>query len=234
MKKLNLTIVECLAKKLRISSSTVKKNIYLRASKYPKATKNAVAQIYAQERGETIFRKLDKNDKESLPNFEIENIKIKVKGKTKKNHKKPPLKTLINYETEDYFKKGHIEELHRTYTHKCYTATFVLARKIVENLIIDILREKFPKNKKIYFDINQGRFHDFSIILKNLLKNKTAFGSLNKAVERLYNLALSLKKDANDKTHSWFHLVKNEKEIENLELKAIIEIIKSLEKDLKK
>jgi len=59
---------------------------------------------------------------------------------------------------------------------------------------------------------------------------KDDFGSENKAVERLCYLAKVLKDDANNKTHSWYYLVENKKEIENLNLRAIIEIIKKLEK----
>lgn len=47
---------------------------------------------------------------------------------------------------------------------------------------------------------------------------------------QLCDLAKALKNDANNKTHSWYHLVEKKKEIDNLNLKAIIEIIKKLEK----
>lgn len=140
---------------------------------------------------------------------------------------------IIDYGTNDHFKKGHIAELNKAYTHGCYTSVFILARKIVESLVIDILKAQFPENKKenkeLYFDTNQGRFKDFDVILKNLKGKKGDFGSENKAVDRLYGLAKSLKDDANDKTHSWYHLVEKRQEIDNLNLKAIIEIIKKLE-----
>lgn len=142
--------------------------------------------------------------------------------------------TLIDYDTTDYFKKGHVSELNRAYTYGCYTAVFTLARKIVENLIIDILKAKYPEskkeNKELYFDTAQGRLKDFSVILSNLKGKKSDFGTENKGVERLCSLAGSLKDNANDKTHSWYHLVKNKTEIDGLQLQSIIEIIKKLEK----
>ena len=144
------------------------------------------------------------------------------------------LQKIINYETNDYFKKGHIEELNKAYSFGCYTSVFILARKIIENLIIDILKAKYPEkikeNKELYFDTAQKRFKDFGIILKNLKSKKSDFGSENKAVERLYDLAKVFKVKANDKTHSWYHLVKNKKEVNDLNLEMIIEIIKKLEK----
>lgn len=140
---------------------------------------------------------------------------------------------LVKYDTADHFIKGHIDELNRAYTFKCYTSVFILARKIVENLIIDILKKKFPEkvkaNKELYFNINQKRLKDFEEILKNLRSKRNDFGSENKAVERLCDLAAKLKENANNKTHSWYHLVEKKKEIDDLNLNAIFELIKKLE-----
>jgi len=232
MKKLDLRIVEYLAQKLDISPKTVKRNVYSRVKNYSGLTKNAIAQIYAQEKNLTVLRKLDPEDRASLPRTEVVPEKIKIKRKSPKKQ----LETLIDYDSNDYFKKGHVDELNKAYTYGCHTSVFILARKIVENLIIDILRAKFPENKEknieLYFDINQKRYKDFGVILKNLYSKKNEFGSDNKAVERLYNLSEQLKKDANDKTHSWFHLVKSKSEINNLNIETIIEIIKKLEKSV--
>jgi hypothetical protein len=140
---------------------------------------------------------------------------------------------LVKYDTADHFIKGHIDELNRAYTFKCYTSVFILARKIVENLIIDILKKKFPEkvkaNKELYFDINQKRLKDFEEILKNLRSKKNDFGSENKAVERLCDLAAKLKENANNKTHSWYHLVEKKKEVDDLNLNTVFELIKKLE-----
>jgi hypothetical protein len=154
-------------------------------------------------------------------------------------HRKKPtkpekkLESFINYETKDYFKKGHIAELNRAFQNRCFTSVYILARKIIENLIIDILRKKFPEknesNKELYFDTPRRRFKDFAVILKNLKLKSPDFGTSSKAVDRLYVLALNLKDDANDKTHSWFHLVENRREIEGLQIKTIIELIIKLE-----
>jgi len=234
MKMLSLKIVKDLAKKLKLDQKTVKKNIYLLQKSYPSLTKNALAQIYATKNGKTVFRKLDKEDKATLPSTEVvpEKIRIKVKN----GNKKLTIREVFDYSTTDHFKKGHVEELNKAYTFTCNTAVFILARKIVENLIIDILKAKYPekikKNKELYFDTAQGRLKDFEIILKSLKSKKADFGSENKAVERLCELAKSLKDDANNKTHSWYHLVESKKEIDNLNLKAIIEIIKKLEKEV--
>lgn len=67
MKILNPKIVEKLSKDLALSESTIKKNIYLLAKRYPRATRNALAQIYAQQNGKTVLRMLSKDDRQTLP-----------------------------------------------------------------------------------------------------------------------------------------------------------------------
>lgn len=235
MSRLKPKILTHLSKKLKLSENSIRQYISRERTKHPKATLNAAAQLFALTNKTTVLRMLDEEDRTTLPsNIEIAKEKIILETKSEKKSKK--MQILIEYETKDHFKKGHIEELNRAYTFSCNTSVFILGRKIVENLIIDILKAKYPEklknNKELYFDTNQGRLKDFEVILKNLKSKKADFGSENKAVERLCDLAKSLKDDANNKTHSWYHLVESKKEISNLNLKAIIEIIKKLEKEV--
>lgn len=143
------------------------------------------------------------------------------------------LETIIDYDSDNHFIKGHVAEINRAYNARCYTSVFILSRKVIENLIIDILKKKFPEktlaNKELYFDTGQRRYRDFDVILKNFNSKRDSFGTDNKAVSRLCSLAGAFKNDANDKTHSWYHLVENKSEIEKLSLEAIFELIKSLE-----
>jgi hypothetical protein len=144
---------------------------------------------------------------------------------------------LIRYDTNDPFIKGHINEINMAYTCSCYTCANILARKIIENLIIDILRAKYPQKTKahteLYYNTSQRRYKDFGIILDSLYKKRTEFDlDDKKLVERLISKARALKEDANDKTHSWFYLVKSKKEIDELEIQTIIDLIIRLESNL--
>jgi len=100
-----------------------------------------------------------------------------IKPQKKQNTKRKIIR-LIDYETENHFIKGHIDELNLAYTSACYTSVFILARKIIENLIIDILRKKYPEsireNKDLYFDTARAHLKDFEVILKNLNSKKTS------------------------------------------------------------
>jgi hypothetical protein len=231
MNNLNPVILDYLQKKTNKAKSTIRKDISLIRRNFPKCTINAAAHIYATKNKLSLMQKLDNEDKASLPNLEVENIP-KVKIKDKKTVKK--IVKFIDYESTDYFISGHINEVNKSYTNNCYTASFILIRKIVENLIIDILHIKFPEkkmeNKELYFNIPQQRLHDFSIILDNLFKKRTEFGiEGKKIIERLNQLVEVLKKDANDKTHSWFHLVESGEEFKKINVSQIFELIKKLE-----
>ncbi len=66
-----------------------------------------------------------------------------------------------------------------------------------------------------------------------IYNKRSDFGIEVKAVERLNQLTKELKGDANDKTHSWFHLVKGKKELhDNVDIELIISLIKTLEKEV--
>ena len=55
------------------------------------------------------------------------------------------------------------------------TATFILTRKLLENLVIELLRSKFSKDVSKYYDTSKHRFLGFSNLVDNLKKEKNQF-----------------------------------------------------------
>jgi hypothetical protein len=138
---------------------------------------------------------------------------------------------LAIYDTSDIPLKNHIDEVNRTYTCECYTATFVLCRKVLENLILIILQEKYSgktrEHRAKYFDLNNGRNLDFGILLKNLRNSAIDFVPKNKLVERICQLSECFKDEANDMTHSLYHIA-SKKEIDENKFQNILDLIKTL------
>ena len=99
-----------------------------------------------------------------------------------------------------------------------------------------MVKKKYPQNKKenieLYFDTGRGRTRDFSEILSNLRKHSTDFGPDKSLLERILSRADQFKDDANDKTHSWYHIVKSRKELDDTNFQDIIEMIVRLEKSI--
>ncbi len=235
---LNPDILDFLQKRTGKAESTLRSEISRLRQKYPTLTSNAAAHLIAQKNNTSVLKKLDQDDKESLKGVSLtnkENVPSRLKASTnpKDRQVKKNLVPIINYESDNYFVKEHIQEISRAYYAKCYTAVFILYRKIFENLIIDILIRKFPNKRDLVFNNILHRYHDFSVIIENLYKNRNAFTHEGEiAIDRLNQLIKPFKKDTNDKTHSWFHIVTSPSEIENLQTKTIIELIIVLEKEV--
>ena len=92
---------------------------------------NASAQIYAKRHKFTITRLLDPVDRQALSQLEIKKVIVPIKQRKMKKEK---ILNFASYETTNSLLKGHIKEISRAYTYRCYTATFILCRKVLENL----------------------------------------------------------------------------------------------------
>lgn len=65
-----------------------------------------------------------------------------------------------------------VENINQCYSVEVNDATLVLTRKLLENLLIDILREQYGKQKiDLYYRPENKRFEDFSTLIDNFEKN---------------------------------------------------------------
>lgn len=195
-------------------------------------TLNAAAEVFAQKRGFSVTRYLDDKDRETLKTLEIKKIPI---PSTKAKRKKEIIK-IASYETTDKCLTLHINEINKAYTCGCYTATFILCRKVLENLIVHhILRIKYPLNTEEhrikYFDFNKNRNWDFNKLLSNLRDSAKDFVPDQKLVRRICQLSEGFKEDANEMTHSLYHIA-TRKEIDSKNFQHLLYLIGTLEKKL--
>lgn len=74
---------------------------------------------------------------------------------------------------DDEFYEPLVEDINRSYRHHIYDATMVLSRKLLENLLIEVLRLRLgTKNHLEAFYIpNQGRFQPFSELIESFSDN---------------------------------------------------------------
>jgi hypothetical protein len=72
------------------------------------------------------------------------------------------------------------EEINKAYSYNILPAVQILIRKMLENLIIDILRKKYTmKNIDLFFNTEKGRFHGFQHLLKNLTEKIDDFKAIS-------------------------------------------------------
>jgi hypothetical protein len=225
--RLKPEVLQHLKKKTGNTPGSIRVQLSLLKRKFKGLTLNAAGQVYAEQHGTSILPKLTDTDKASLATVQLSAVpkrEIRIPaGKTSK-----PFRVFFEYATTDKFEKEHIEEINRAYNAGCYTATYILSRKVIENLIIGLLKKKFPKKLDLYFDAGRGKFRDFSEVLKNISANKKAFDpTIHKAIERLVTKASVFKDGANDKTHSLFHIA-TKRELEDADVGSILALIASI------
>ncbi len=229
MSRLNPEILKIIKKKTGMGEQAIRNAIStLKNTKFPRTTQNAAAQLFAQIRGFSVAQKLKTEDRNTLPNIELEKP-VKILRKENKSPQKKKIIEFVTYTTQNKFLRAHLDEINRCYTHNCYTASFILIRKVIENLITEMIKKKFPNNtkqeKELYLDLAEGRTHDLSILIKNLRNKASAFDPQEKKlVLRILQLSEQFKDDANDKTHSLYH-ISNKTELDNKNPQMIFDLI---------
>jgi hypothetical protein len=232
--ELNPKISEYLNKKLdgQISENTIPSAISRIRKANPSLTLNAAAELLATKYGLSVQRFFNDRDRDSFKTCKIEKVSIK----TSKIRTTRVLTIIAKYDSTDKMLKAHLEELNKTYTHGCYTSTFIICRKIMENLLIHhILLKKYPantvENKEKYLDTKTWRFLPFNKILTNLRNGSNDFVPKRQLVERICDLAGAFKDDANSMTHSWYHLA-TKAEIDGYNIQQILDLILELEQSI--
>lgn len=233
---LDYSIIKKLTSELGITENTLRYNLSMLKRKYPDSNLNSLAQFYAESNGITVRKFLNIDEKKSIPRVN-ESVKIvkNLKKPVSINIKVKP-KVLIKYETDDKFLKEHIAEANKAFNAHCYTCLFILSRKIIENIIIHILEEKFKSNKSekkhLWYNKELRRYQDFKYLISNLKSIKDEFEEKNKAIESLVKLCDKLRELTNNAAHSLYFL-KRKSDIEELKLSEIFELLNQITKFIK-
>lgn len=76
----------------------------------------------------------------------------------------------------DDFYRELISVINRLYNNNILVPIPILLRKLFENALVDVLRYFYGMQQvNLFFDVNRGRLHDFSILLENTEKRLTDF-----------------------------------------------------------
>ncbi|WP_262176999.1 hypothetical protein [Haloarcula laminariae] len=97
-----------------------------------------------------------------------------------------------------------VEDINRCYSIGVNDATLVLTRKLLENLLIDILREQYGKQEiDLYYLPSNHRFKNFSTLINNFEDNLDDFQHLSGGLDSDFIDELNaFRKDANSGAHS--------------------------------
>lgn len=166
-----------------------------------------------------IKKKIGKKEKyllESKAEKEIEkNLKIKT----------CPNVFLIESNMGNKFYDRLIWEINYSYHYEIYTGCFILARKLFENMLIDILRNKFSKEKHLFQNLsNKKIYNNFSILLNNLETKKSDLGFTTTEIEKVINKLNPYRIEANSKAHSITDFG-SKKELEKYEIAETFDLL---------
>lgn len=129
----------------------------------------------------------------------------------------------------EYFYKKLESEINSCYSCKAYTAVIILSRKLIENLLIDVLRKKYGSTTKrdveMYYGTEQGRFHDFTFLLKNLDEQKGDFKIDEEIIHQFFELVKPFRKNANSKAHSIVHIIEKKEELKDYDIQRLASLL---------
>lgn len=157
-------------------------------------------------------------DEIRLPNFDIlnkigltydENNKILSRIDGEKVQVWPSKRNeLITTRFDNLFYDRLASEINFCYKCACFASVSVLARKMAENLVIEIIRSKYKnsKNKGLnqFWNKKKGRFHDFSYLIDILerLNGKNTFGPEKDTIKQIITLVKPFRTNSSSTAHS--------------------------------
>ena len=123
-------------------------------------------------------------------------------------------------------------EINDSYAAGLPNATIVLSRKLVENLIYNILETKYPRDRPFWWDINHNRPKDFSLLIDVLkLKKQEFVYDQRELLEKLLEIVEPFRNEANLKTHRIMNYLESKDELGRLKTPEIVQVaLKLLEK----
>jgi hypothetical protein len=148
-------------------------------------------------------------------------------------HVQPSLHRLIRFKGKypRIFYDSLEDEINTAYSNpKLPNATYVLSRKLIENLLYNLLEYKFGgRDISLYYDISNRRAHDFSVLLKNLRDHKSDFDpDQHSLIEKFLNLAHPFRRDVNSKTHQVIEYLDNMKYVKSAKINDMTQILLDL------
>jgi hypothetical protein len=125
------------------------------------------------------------------------------------------------------------EETNLCYTTSLPNACLILSRKLVENLLYEIIETKFPKEIELRYIVTQGRAQDFSVLVNNIETRIKDFDREQQdLISKLLGLIKPFKRDANSTAHKVLDYLTTLDEVDKLKISHIVEMELQLLKKL--
>lgn len=129
----------------------------------------------------------------------------------------------------EVFYKPLEKEINACYSAKLFNACLLLSRKMIENLIYNILQIKFPKDVDMRWNTGKNRPHDFAILIDNLEGGRNQFHPEEQPrIDKFIQLCKPFRRYANSKAHNIMEYVEQKDEIDSMKIPEMIQIMLNL------
>jgi hypothetical protein len=128
----------------------------------------------------------------------------------------------------DPFYRKLVKEINIAYASGLYTSCIVLSRKLLENLMIDLLKSKYPINSSgnldLYYIQDEGRHRDFSFLIEVLNTKKNEFMPEDRTVSQLISKITPLRENANAVAHT-LSIIPDAQELLRYDIQYILDLL---------
>lgn len=118
------------------------------------------------------------------------------------------------------------DEINQSYIANYPNGAFFLSRKLVENLVFNILEKKFPNDAVLWFDTNRNFHLPLNQLIKNLYDKRNDFKpNTKKYIEKFYSEVQSFVKETNSKAHNIFDYLNNKDELDKFKIGDLVQLL---------
>ena len=127
------------------------------------------------------------------------------------------------------------EELNICYLSSLPNATMILSRKMIENLVYEILYLKYPRAIELRYDIKKSRALDFSVLVDNIDVRKSDFvNEQQDSCLKLLELVKPFRTAANGKAHHIMDYIQTLDDLDKQKIPEIVDVALRLIENIKK
>ena len=118
------------------------------------------------------------------------------------------------------------EEINDCYGGNYSNAAFFLSRKIIENLVFNILEKKFPTKETLWYNSSIRSHHKLSLLISNLYDNRTDFKlSVQRYIEKFNTQVGAFRKEANAKAHNIYEYLSDKSELKKFKINDLVQLL---------
>lgn len=118
------------------------------------------------------------------------------------------------------------QEINDAYGSNYPNATFFLSRKLIENLIFNILEKKYPTDISLWFNTPTNSHHKLSLLITNLYSKKPDFKPNVKIYLEKFNTEIgTFRKEANLKAHNVIEYLRDKSELKKYKINDLVQLL---------